>query len=222
MKTMFKAKISEFNKQKDETISAQDFKYALEYGARCDEINALRQLVAKYKHMAIECYEYGGGCYKFEDLDQTENHLKDEDSPDKRKIRRLEREIKYLKASTPQETLEETITERLGDNWVDYMDSKGLKRDPDGLCPAELETAFIGLVEGLHKFFKSNRIDGGFSHHSSRNRELMVGATPNDLELGVGVLEISPLQWELMIAITQYIEGHVIDSEEIVYLAEER
>jgi len=138
------------------------------------------------------------------------------------KIKKLESEIKYLKDSTPQETLEETITERLGDNWVDYMDSKGLKRDPDGLCPAELETAFIGLVEGLRKFFKENKIDAGFTHHSSKSRELTVDPTPNDLEMGVGVLSISPLQWELMIAITQYIEGHVIDSEEIVYLAEER
>lgn len=139
-----------------------------------------------------------------------------------RQNKKLTQENNWLKESRPQETLEETITDRLGDEWIDYIDSKGLKRDPDGLCPAELETAFIGLVEGLHKFFKSNRIDGGFSRHSSRNRELMVSATPNDLETGAGVLEISPLQWELMIAITQYIEGHVIDSDDIIYVAEKR
>lgn len=197
---MFKAKISEFNhtNQQQKRMKTMDEKMK-------DRTDRWAEIDKRFLETELECLGLEEGA--------TANEIK---------IKKLESEIKYLKDSTPQETLEETITERLGDNWVDYMDSKGLKRDPDGLCPAELETAFIGLVEGLRKFFKENKIDAGFTHHSSKSRELTVDPTPNDLEMGVGVLSISPLQWELMIAITQYIEGHVIDSEEIVYLAEER
>jgi len=144
-----------------------------------------------------------------------------DESPDKRKIRQLEREIKYLKASTPQETLEETITERLGDEWIDYIDSKGLKRDPDGMCPAHLENEFIDLVTTLRRFFENNRRRGdSYSNHYPDDRVLISGDLRTQQKKGH--LEISPLQWELMIAITKYIEGHVIDSEEIIYLAEQK
>ena len=201
---MFKAKISEFNKQrminmKDTGMNAQDFK----------------------------------------------NYT--DESPDKRKIRQLEREIKYLKASTPQETLEETITEVLCDEWIDYIDSDGNKRDPDGLCPAELENAFINVSQNFAKFFEKYKREKGrparyshaipsgasqsFSSHSSEPKDLYLDkhnpmirmdiSDPGTFE-GLRQVSVKPLEWVLMIAITKYIEGHVIDADDIVYVAEKR
>ena len=199
MKKMFKAKIAEFNNQKRMIImtntgmNAADFK-------RTDPAEDPR--IAKLE----------------------------------RENKKLTQENKWLKESRPQETLEEIITEVLCHQWIDYIDREGNKRDPDGLCPAHLEKEFITLVTNLRLFFEDTRQAGGFSHHSSTRRELMVWRLVDagmhkarvqidicqDDRTGIATLEISPLQWELMVAITHYIEGHVIDADDIVYVAEKR
>ena len=133
---------------------------------------------------------------------------------------KLRQEIKYLKAMAPPECLDETLAEVLGeDGWVDYIDSDGHKRDPDGVCPAELENAFVDLVTGLRRFFKEHQSPYGpqtFSNHDSTSREVRVDQ-PNEF---ASQLEISPLQWEIMIALTRYLEHHVIDAADIVWMAE--
>jgi hypothetical protein len=134
--------------------------------------------------------------------------------------KKLTQENKWLKESRPQETLEETITDRLADEWMDYFDSKGNKRHHEGMCPAHLEKEFIELVTNLRRFFENNRSDQGFSNHSSENKVLL--SWPSTPTTKKDQMEISPLQWELMIAITQYIEGHVIDPDDIIYVAEKR
>jgi len=139
-----------------------------------------------------------------------------------RENQKLTQENKWLKESRPPETLEEIITDRLADEWIDYMDSKGHNRDHNnGMCPAHLENEFVDLVTTLRRFFENNRRRGDtYSNHYPDDRVLISGDLRTQQKKGH--LEISPLQWELMIAITKYIEGHVIDSDDIIYVAEKR
>ena len=134
---------------------------------------------------------------------------------------KLRREVKNLKALAPPECIDETLSDVLcEEGWIDYMDSRGNRRDPEGQCPAELETAFVDLVTGLCRFFKEhkNPLGQGFTNHDSISRELRVDS-PNEF---ASQLEISPLQWEIMIALTRYLEMHVIDAADIVWMGEQR
>jgi len=151
--------------------------------------------------------------------------LSNENEKLERQNKKLSQENKWLKESRPQETLEETITEVLCDQWIDYMDSKGNNRDHDnGMCPGNLEKEFIELITELRRFFEDHRKPSpdSYSSHDYTKRVVMTASAKAHNKIGMATLDLSPLQWELMIAITKYIEGHVIDADDIVYVAEKR
>ena len=169
--------------------------------------------------------EVGDTAFNVQDFKRTDP----EEDPRIGKLERMNKQLYqencYLKESRPQETLEETITEVLCDQWIDYMDSKGNNRDHDnGMCPANLEREFIELITELRRFFENHRKPSpdSYSSHDYTKRVVMTASAKAHNKIGMATLDLSPLQWELMVAITKYVEGHVIDSDDIIYVAEKR